>query len=309
MTKPWSLAYASFSRRALARLVDLGVVLALCAALYFFNRTLGFPVKYTSLFKFVRPESATMFMTTDFPGVLTTFVAIKLLLAYPYFALMESSSRQATLGKIAMDIKVSDIDGNRISFGRATGRYFLKTASATLFALGYVVSFSDRRQTWHDYIAKTLVIRKNVFPAYYALPRIGSVWMFDLPGFARRTAGALPGGYVCISCNFEAAEKSAGCPACGRPFGYVEVGVLRGLLVMNGVLFTIIGGFLSYLTFSVINERLLDDHIGREGTPWGIIFIMSMASLASATSGLAALGGKRWPIRLMLRVAGGLARR
>ena len=77
---------------------------------------------------------------------------------------------------------------------------------------------------------------------------------------------------------------------------------------MHGVLFTIIGGFLSYLTFSVINERLLDQ-IGRERTPWGIIFIMSMASLASATSGLAALGGKRWPIRLILRLAGGVARR
>jgi hypothetical protein len=133
--------------------------------------------------------------------------------------------------------------------------------------------------------------------------------MFDLPGFARRTAGALPGRYVCISCNFEAAEKSAGCPACGRPYGYVEVGVLRGLLVMNGVLFTLIGGFLSYLTFSVITERLLDDRVGRAGTPWGIIFIMSVASLTCATSGLAALCGKRWPMRLMFRVAVGLARK
>jgi len=59
-------------------------------------------------------------------------------------------------------IKVTDLEGNRISFGRATGRYFLKMVSSFEFMLGYLISFSDQRQTWHDYISQTLVIRKEV---------------------------------------------------------------------------------------------------------------------------------------------------
>src|SRR6266852_3978317 len=176
--------YASFSRRCLARLIDLGVMLAVCGTLYLINRWLDFPVRYNSIFNYQPPESPEMFMRSDFPGVFITFASIKLFIAFPYFALMESSRGQSTLGKRAVGIKVTDIDGQRISFGRAAGRYFLKSLSAILLMLGYAVSFSDRRQTLHDYLAKTLVLRKNIFPGYYMLPRIASAWMFDLPGFA-----------------------------------------------------------------------------------------------------------------------------
>ena len=236
MSHPWSLAYASFTRRALARLIDLVVVLAPCVVLYLINRAFGFPLRYTALFSFVRPDSPMMFMTTDFPGIFLTFASIKLLVALPYFALMDSSRWQGTLGKQAMGIKVTDLDGGRVSFGRAMLRCSLKTASATLFMLGYLISFSDRRQTWHDYISKTLVLRKNISPAYYKLPRVPSRWMFDVPGMAHRhdAGDARPRDYVCISCDYESDEKHVGCPACGRPHGYVEVGVLSGLLMMNG---------------------------------------------------------------------------
>jgi uncharacterized RDD family membrane protein YckC len=308
MNHPWSSAYGSFTRRALARLVDLGVVLAPCGALYLINRALGFPVRYTSLFNFVRPDSATMFMSTDFPGFFLTYVSIKVLLAFPYFALMESSEWMGTLGKRFMGIKVTDLDGRRISFGRAAGRYFLKSVSTTLLMLGYLVSFSDKRQTWHDYIARTLVLRKDISPAYYVLPRVPSRWMFDVPGFSNREEVQTP-GYVCVSCNYQSDEKHLGCPACGRQFGYVEVGVLRGLLVMNGMIFTLLGGFLSYLAFSITSERLIDDSLGRDGAPWGIIFIIFVAASACVSGGLCALFGQRWPLRAMLTLAVGLARR
>ena len=216
MGRPWSLAYASFTRRALARLIDLGVVLAPCGAFYLINRALSFPLRYTSLFNFVRPESPTMFMTTDFPGIFLTFLSIKILIALPYFALMESSRWQGTFGKQVMGIRVTDLDGRRISLGRATGRFFLKSASTILLMLGYLVSFSEQRQTWHDYIAGTLVLRRNIFPAIYKLPRVKSRWMFDVPGFTA-SDGARPNRYVCISCNYESDEKRVGCPACGRP--------------------------------------------------------------------------------------------
>src|SRR5262249_54434552 len=133
-------AYASFTRRSLARFVDLCVILTPCGLLYLLDFFLGFPIRYTSIFNYERPESATMFMTYDFPGVFVVFTSIKLLIAYPYFALMESSRWQGTLGKLSMRIKVTDTSGNPISFGRATGRYFLKIMSAIMFMLGYVIA-------------------------------------------------------------------------------------------------------------------------------------------------------------------------
>src|SRR5437773_4256800 len=72
--------YGSFTRRCLARLIDFAVVLAICGSLYLVNRSLGFPVKYSSLFYYYPPESFAMFMNSDLPGVLTTFVCIKLLI-------------------------------------------------------------------------------------------------------------------------------------------------------------------------------------------------------------------------------------
>jgi uncharacterized RDD family membrane protein YckC len=301
--------YASFTRRALARLIDLAIVLVPCGVFYLIDRALGFPLRYTSLFNFVWPESPDMFMSTDFPGVFLTFVAIKLFIAYPYFALMESSRWQGTPGKLTMQIKVTDIEGRRISFSRATGRYFLKSVSATLLMTGYLVSFSDRRQTWHDYMSKTLVIGKNIFPLYYVLPGISSALMFDLPGRRPAQTNRSTQNYVCISCNYESDQKHLGCPSCGRQFGYVEVGVLRALLLMNGFIFTVIGGFLSYLAFQTISERLLDDRLGRAGAPWGVIFIICVAALACVAGGLAALFGKRWPLRVLLTFAVGLTRR
>jgi uncharacterized RDD family membrane protein YckC len=308
MHHPWSLAYASFTRRALARLIDLVVVLAPCVLFYLINRVLCFPLRYTSLFNFVRPESATMFMSTDSPGIFLTYLSIKILIALPYFSLMDSSPRQGTLGKQLVGIKVTDLGGARISFGRATGRFFLKSASATLLMLGYVVNFSGQRQTWHDFIAGTLVLRKNISPAYYKLPRVQSRLMFDVLGFTTST-DAVPPSYVCVSCNFESDEKRVGCPMCGRPFGYVDLNALKALLLMNGIIFTLIGGVLAYLTISVANARLVDNSFGREGSPWGIIFVIFGAASGCLALGLSALAGRRWPIRLILNLAAGVGRR
>ena len=78
---------------------------------------------------------------------------------------------------------------------------------------------------------------------------------------------------------------------------------------MNGIIFTMIGGFLSYLTFQTISERLLDDRLSRTGTSVGVIFIIFAAASACLAGGLSALFGKRWPMRVMLMVVMGLARR
>jgi uncharacterized RDD family membrane protein YckC len=78
-----------------------------------------------------------------------------------YEALMESSSYQATLGKMAFGMKVTDLYGNRISFARATGRHFAKIVSAMILCIGFImVGFTERKQGLHDLLAGTLV-RKN----------------------------------------------------------------------------------------------------------------------------------------------------
>jgi uncharacterized RDD family membrane protein YckC len=77
-----------------------------------------------------------------------------------YEAVMLSSSRQATLGKMAVSLKVTDLAGNRLSFERATGRHFAKYISGATLGIGYVmVAFTDRHQALHDMIAGTLVQR------------------------------------------------------------------------------------------------------------------------------------------------------
>ena len=78
--------------------------------------------------------------------------------AWLYEALMESSSRQATLGKMAFGMKVTDLNGNRISFGRATARHFAKYLSGLILGIGYIMAgFSERKQALHDVLAGTLV--------------------------------------------------------------------------------------------------------------------------------------------------------
>jgi len=77
-----------------------------------------------------------------------------------YEAFMESSSYQATLGKMIFGMKVTDLNGNRISFERATGRHFAKWLSAMILGIGYIMAgLSDRKQALHDLLAGTLVRR------------------------------------------------------------------------------------------------------------------------------------------------------
>jgi uncharacterized RDD family membrane protein YckC len=83
------------------------------------------------------------------------------LVGWLYFAGMESSGRQATLGKSAMGLVVTDMNGNRISFLRATGRYFAKILSALILLIGYIIAaFTARKQALHDMLASTLVLKR-----------------------------------------------------------------------------------------------------------------------------------------------------
>tara|TARA_B100001245_G_C22536040_1_gene269160 strand:- start:219 stop:485 length:267 start_codon:yes stop_codon:yes gene_type:complete len=78
-----------------------------------------------------------------------------------YFAVMESSPTQGTLGKMAIGIKVTDLEGSRISFGRASGRHFGKLISGLILQMGFVmVAFTKKKQGLHDKMASCLVVNK-----------------------------------------------------------------------------------------------------------------------------------------------------
>jgi uncharacterized RDD family membrane protein YckC len=86
---------------------------------------------------------------------------LRMVLHWLYYSLLESSAWQATLGKKALGLEVTDLDGNRISFGRATGRFFAKIISSLILFIGYIMAgFTEKKQALHDILAGTLVIRK-----------------------------------------------------------------------------------------------------------------------------------------------------
>ena len=82
------------------------------------------------------------------------------LLAWLYFAGMESSRHQGTLGKMAVGIKVTDLSGRPIGFGRASGRYFGKIISAIILGIGFLcAAFTPKKQALHDMLAGCLCLR------------------------------------------------------------------------------------------------------------------------------------------------------
>lgn len=84
---------------------------------------------------------------------------VGIIISWLYFALMESSPKSATLGKMALGLMVLDTDGYPISFGQATGRYFGKILSALPCYAGFIAAFfNEKKQGWHDSMANTVVV-------------------------------------------------------------------------------------------------------------------------------------------------------
>lgn len=86
-------------------------------------------------------------------------VAIALAIGWAYGAGLESSSFQATLGKQALRLRVTDLEGKRLTFARATARHFAKFLSLFSLCIGYVMAgFDLQKQALHDRIAGTRVL-------------------------------------------------------------------------------------------------------------------------------------------------------
>jgi uncharacterized RDD family membrane protein YckC len=94
-------------------------------------------------------------------GIVFSIFLFSTLVSWLYYTLMESSSQQATLGKMALGMVVIDEFGGRISFARANGRYWSKILSVMFLWAGYIMAaFTEKKQALHDLIATTFVVNK-----------------------------------------------------------------------------------------------------------------------------------------------------
>jgi uncharacterized RDD family membrane protein YckC len=96
-----------------------------------------------------------------FVAAIMVLVIVSVLAQWLYFAGMESSKSQGTLGKMALGLVVTDMNGQPISFARASGRFFSKLITGLVpFFIGYIMAgFTEKKQALHDMIASCLVLR------------------------------------------------------------------------------------------------------------------------------------------------------
>jgi uncharacterized RDD family membrane protein YckC len=94
--------------------------------------------------------------------ILAVLPAVTILAAWFYFAVLQSSPWQATLGKKAVGLYVCDIEGHRLTFSPAIGRNFTKCLSTLSVGIGYMMcGFTKKKQALHDMIASCLVLRRT----------------------------------------------------------------------------------------------------------------------------------------------------
>jgi uncharacterized RDD family membrane protein YckC len=126
-----TVVYAGFGKRLLAVILD-GIILSLPAV------GLGF---------------AFSFGASGGSGS-------NILLTIIYEALLIALWNGQTIGKLAMGIRVVTADGQPVPVGLAFARAGMKLVSGVALGLGYLWMLWDpNKQTWHDKVAKTYVVR------------------------------------------------------------------------------------------------------------------------------------------------------
>ena len=152
--------YAGFWWRFLAHIIDGFIIGAVSWIVY---------IPFLAIFGLsIYSMSEAGMEIEDNPAAVGTFmlgyfimISVTVGLQWLYYAIMESSKAQSTLGKMALRIKVTDYNGNRISFGRASGRYFGKYISSLILLIGYIMAeFTEKKQALHDIMAGCLVIKE-----------------------------------------------------------------------------------------------------------------------------------------------------
>ena len=155
--------YAGFGQRFLAWIIDLVFILVLDI---FIMGLTGLNEGVRMIYQFLRGYP----MTDRYGEVVYSMVptqviyaitVLLILVPWLYYAFLESSKNQATLGKIAVRIAVTDLHGSRITFSRATLRFFAKVLSILTFFIGFIIiAFTRQKQGLHDIIAGCLMYQQ-----------------------------------------------------------------------------------------------------------------------------------------------------
>ena len=155
MVRP-GVQYAGFWLRFVAWIIDsILLQVAVWIILVPFMASLGLH----GFFRGRPPEGPEEIL--PFVGSIVRFALIALAIDWLYYALLESSVWQGTLGKKALGLEVTDLAGNRVSFARATGRFFGRIISGLILCIGFFMAgFTEKKQALHDILAGCLVIRK-----------------------------------------------------------------------------------------------------------------------------------------------------
>jgi uncharacterized RDD family membrane protein YckC len=153
--------YAGFWLRFVAYVIDSLMITLVCGVvILIIVAVIGVGTLRGSSEPFDQPER--FFMA---PALIFFFVAIFVVAmcgSWLYYALLESSVHQGTLGKMALGLIVTDMQGRRVTFARASGRFFAKIITGLIpFAIGYIMAgFTQKKQALHDMIASCLVLKK-----------------------------------------------------------------------------------------------------------------------------------------------------
>jgi uncharacterized RDD family membrane protein YckC len=152
--------HAGFWKRVAAYIIDFIVLLIPNTII---QKTMGGDAAQEAMKQTMMsaPGDLHVFLTAyqHYYATMSTAVIITSVLAWVYFAALESSPLQATVGKLALGIRVTDLQGRRISVLRALGRYPAKILSTLILCIGFLmVAWTRRKQGLHDMICGTLVL-------------------------------------------------------------------------------------------------------------------------------------------------------
>jgi uncharacterized RDD family membrane protein YckC len=154
---PGEIQYAGFWRRLAASVIDGLIVGAVPTVIYYSLMGAG----VFSMPEIAEEEDIGPYISWMIRYSLISS-GIMIVLQTLYFAIMESSSKQATVGKMVLGIIVTDVEGKRISLGRAVGRNLGKIVSQIILYIGYLmIAFTQKKQGLHDMMANCLVVVKR----------------------------------------------------------------------------------------------------------------------------------------------------
>lgn len=253
---PAEVVQAGFLRRWAAYFLD-GLILSAAFYALFFIAILVFGVlgRFDALNGFDREEPPAWFVSAYLGLYVLYFI-----LAGLYFSLMESSSNQASVGKMALGIKVVDSQGTRLTFGHALGRWFSAALSyLTLYIGFFIAGFTERKQALHDLVVGTYVVDKWAYTEhperqqrglsgcliaflvvvvlFGGIAVLGIVAAIALPAYHDYTARAHASGATAVASTLKAEvaksfQASGECPTnasdgFGAPDSYATPGVAR----------------------------------------------------------------------------------